>query len=183
MTKGLPQNTKYQILSTTSAYTLIEILIALTILGLIFGIGYVNFRDFSRRQALAGVARKIKGDLRVAQENATSGKKPTDLQNKCVDPTDHTHPVLNGYNFNVTGIHEYVIQAVCSIGTTTGTVDVKSVSVLSDNITISTSQNPILFKVLGQGTNIGLTPVSITLTQTGTGSQAVITVSSGGEIK
>ena len=38
-----------------AAYTLIEILVALTIVGLIFGIGYVNFRDFARRQALAGI--------------------------------------------------------------------------------------------------------------------------------
>lgn len=180
MTKGLPQNTKYRILSTTSAYTLIEILIALTIIGLIFGIGYVNFRDFSRRQALAGVVRKIKGDLRVAQENATSGQKPADPSKKCVDLTGATTPLLNGYNFRVLpDAHTYVIQAACS----GGTVDVKSVSVLSDNITISISQNPILFKVLGQGTDIGATPVLITLTQTGTGSQAVITVSSGGEIK
>jgi prepilin-type N-terminal cleavage/methylation domain-containing protein len=173
MTKGLPQNTKYQMLSTNSGYTLIEILIALTIVGLIFGIGYVNFRDFSRRQALAGTVRKIKGDLRVAQENATSGQKPADPN--CVGPTN---PLLDGYNFTVPSEpHTYVIQAVCS----GGTVDVKTIQVSSD-IDISMSQNPILFKILGQGTNI-VTLASITLTQTGTNSPAVITVSSGGEIK
>ncbi len=168
----------FNLFKKSSGYTLVEILVALTIVGLIFGIGYVNFRDFSRRQALAGVVRKIKGDLRVAQEDATSGQKPNDPFNRCVDPTDVTKPLLNGYNFSVLNAQTYVIQAACS----GGTVEVKRVQISSD-ISISMSSPSILFKILGQGTNIGATPASITLTQAGTNSQAVITVSSGGEIK
>jgi prepilin-type N-terminal cleavage/methylation domain len=44
------------------AYTLIEVLVVLSIIGVLFGIGYVSYRDFSRRQELAGVAKNIQGE-------------------------------------------------------------------------------------------------------------------------
>jgi Tfp pilus assembly protein FimT len=145
--------------------------VALTIISLIFGIGYVSFRDFSRRQALAGVARTIAGDLRLAQEQALSGKKPSAIF--CNDPNR-----LNGYNFRVSGAQGYVLEANCS----GGNVETKSVSLPGD-ISISTpTPNPITFKILGQGTNVD-TIATITLTQAGTANTRTITVSSGGEIK
>ena len=83
-----------------AGYTLIEILVSLPIVGLIFGIGYVNFRDFSRRQALAGVARMVKGDLRLAQEQALAGKKPT---HAFCNPSNQ----LDGFNFRVVSSQSY----------------------------------------------------------------------------
>jgi prepilin-type N-terminal cleavage/methylation domain-containing protein len=154
-----------------AGYTLIEILVSLTIVGLIFGIGYVNFRDFSRRQALAGVARSIKGDLRLAQEQALAGKKPTSAF--CNSPNQ-----LNGYNFRVISSQSYQLEANCSGGsvmTKTGT--------LPSDISVSTpSPNPITFKILGQGTNLSA-DATLTLTQARTANSATITVTSGGEIK
>jgi len=153
-------------------YTLIEILVGLTIVALIFAIGYVNFRDFSRRQALVGYARTIKGDLRVAQESALAGKKPADIF--CDPPS-----VLNSYYFNVVSASNYQITASCS----GGNVIVKDVTLPSD-VAISISTNPVLFKILGEGTNVpSATPTTITLTQAGTGNTRVITITSGGEIK
>jgi len=108
-----------------------------------------------------------------------AGKKPTDPQKKCVDPSGLTHPVLNGYNFNVTGAHDYLIQAVCS----GGVLQIKSVTISSDISLATPSPNPIMFKILGQGTNIGVAPASLTLTQTGTAASATITITSSGEIK
>lgn len=152
-------------------YTLIEILVALTIVGLIFGIGYVNFRDFSRRQALTGTARSVMGDLRLAQEQALAGKKPTLAA--CNSPN-----LLNGYDFRVTGSSSYQLEANCS----GGSVVTKSVT-LPPGITSSTpSPNPITFKILGQGTNL-TAEATITLTQTGSSNTRIVTVSPGGEIK
>jgi len=163
-----------------NGYTLIEILAAMSIAALIFAIGYVNFRDFSRRQALAGYARNLKGDLRLAQQEALTGKKPTDALDKCVDDTDVTRPTLSGYNFRVVSTSIYTIEAVCS----GGTIEIKRVVLGTDMTLGAPNPNPILFKILGQGTNITTaSPASITLTQTGTANVATIIVTASGEIK
>lgn len=155
-----------------SAYTFIEILVALTIVGLIFGIGYVSFRDFSRRQALLGTTRNIKGDLRLAQEQAISGEKPSDF--RCDSPN-----TLSGYYFNRVSANSYSLVARCS----GGNVVSKEVNLPSD-ISIAANQNPIVFKVLGQGTDVPqASPAVITLTQAGTSNTATISISSTGEIK
>ncbi len=152
-------------------YTLIEILITLTIIGLIFSFGYVSFRDFSQRQALTGVARSIKGDLRLAQELALSGNKPT--------PSCDSPNLLNGYYFRRNSNTNYTIEANCTGGAPS---QVKTVNMPVDIVLTSFSVNPILFKILGEGTNI-TGSATITLTQTSSGNTRVITISQGGEIK
>ena len=152
-------------------YTLLEILVSLTVIGLLFSLGFVNFRDFSRRQALLGVARSVKGEIRLTQERALSGRKPA-------DPSCNSPNTLDGYNFRVVSANNYTIEASC----TGGTVSVKSVD-LPPDVSISTpSPNPILFKVLGQGTNIPA-EATLTLTQAETGNTQVITIGAGGEVK
>lgn len=153
-------------------YTLIEILVAMTIVGLIFGIGYVSFRDFARRQALSGVARSVRGDLRLAQEQALAGKKPDSVS--CNDPN-----TLSGYYFDRVSAGVYRIMAQCSAGDT----EVKNVDLPAD-ISLSISSSPLIFKILGQGTNIPSGgQVTITLTQFPTSSTREILVTPGGEIK
>lgn len=155
----------------TPAYTLIEILVGITIIGLIFGFGYVNFRDFSRRQELAGVSKQIKGDLRLAQEQALSGKKPE----SCTD-------LLNGYEFLVVDDGNYSVLADCNKDNPATTV--KTVSLPTDLSISNPLPNPIYFKALGQGTNIvEAGSITLTLSQFGTNNQSIITVTAGGEIK
>jgi prepilin-type N-terminal cleavage/methylation domain-containing protein len=151
-----------------NGYTLIEILVVLTIIGLLFNFGYVSFRDFSRRQAVAGAAKTIQGDLRLAQENATSGQKPSGC-----------NTTLDSYGFNVQSSSRYTIEANCA-----ATPPIVKDVTLASGIAISNpSPNPLQFKILGQGTNIGDTDWTLTLTQAGTGNTATVTVTSGGEIK
>ncbi len=155
-------------------YTLIEILVGLTIIGIVFGVGYVSFRDFSRRQALAGSAKAVQGDLRLVQEMAIIGQKPD-------DPFCNPPNILNGYRFGVVSSSQYRLRADC----TGGVAAVLKLVTLPSDITISTpSPNPIIFKVLGQGTNIPSGQnATLVLTQAGTNRTFTITVSSGGEIK
>jgi len=164
-------NIKKQISNKKNGYTLIEILVALAIIGLLFSFGYVSFRDFSRRQEVSGAAKGIQGDLRLAQGDAISGQKSSGCSG-----------VLDGYSFLVAPPSEYKIQANCGAAP----IDVKDVTLPSD-VTISVpfpSPNPLNFKVLGQGTNItGDSPWTLKLTQTGTGNSVEVTVTSGGEIK
>jgi prepilin-type N-terminal cleavage/methylation domain-containing protein len=162
----------------TTGYTLIEILVALTVIGLLFSLGYANYRAFSQRQALLGAVKQLQGDLRLAQQMALSGQKPIDPN--CASPANS----LNGYNFTVLSGDNYEIRASC----TGGAVALAGKDVtISSGITIASpfpSPNPILFRVLGNGTNIpeGGNSV-ITLTQAGTNNTTTVTITSGGEIK
>lgn len=155
------------------AYTLIEILVGLTIIGLVFGIGYVNFRDFSRRQAVAGAGKQIQGSLRLAEQLALSGQKPDDI--KCNDPN-----VLTGYGFRIVSSSQYRVEAACSGGNV-----VNKDTNLPSGITITTPvPNPVLFKILGQGTNIPAgTSIVLTLTQARTNNRFTVTIGAGGDIK
>lgn len=157
---------------STFGYTLIEILVGLTIIGIIFGVGFASFREFSRRQSLAGGVKTLVGDLRLAQEQAISGKKPEDV--KC------TSGLLDGYNFRVVPPRTYQIEADC----TQGIVVVKTVTVSDDMTLFAPAINPILFKALGQGTNIPEgQEVVVNITQAGTNAVAPVTISAGGEIR
>ncbi len=154
-------------------YTLIEILVGLTIISLLFGFGYVSFRDFSRRQALNGSLKQIQGDLRLAQSSASAGQKPDD--SFCNTPN-----ILDSYNFKVYSANEYNIEVNC-----TGGIVISKEVTLPSEISISTpSPNPIQFKILGQGTNVPAgAGTIITLTQSGTNDQATVTITAGGEIR
>ena len=160
-----------------AGYTLIEILVGLTIIGLLFSFGYVSFRDFSRREALTGSIKAIQGDLRLTQSLASSGQKPDDQS--CISPN-----TLNGYLFTVLSSSKYEIRASCSGG---------NVSIANKTVTLGTGTNialpypvpnPILFKTLDNGTNIpDGQNATIKLIQAGTNSQSMITISSGGQIQ
>lgn len=155
-----------------NGYTLIELLIGLSVIGIIFSLGFVSFREFSRRQALNGAKKLLVGQLRVAQELALSGDKPS-------DPFCNAPNRLKGYNFRALTNLNYTIEASC----TGGDVETKNVD-LDGDITISEpSTNPILFKVLGQGTNIDTDDTTITLTQTVTGNTREIVITKSGEIR
>ena len=153
-------------------FTLIEVLISLTIIGLLFGFGFANFRDYSRRQQLLSVARNLKGQIRLVQSKASAGEKPDDI--KCNGTN-----TLSSYSFQIVSTTSYRTVANC-MG---GNVTIKTEN-LPDGISMSPTSGIISFKVLGQGTNITAGgSFVITLTQTGTGSTSLVTVTAGGEIK
>lgn len=155
-------------------YTLIEVLVSLTIIGLLFGFGYANFRDFSRRQALEGVARSIMGEIRLVQSKASAGEKPDNA--KCNGTN-----TLSSYSFQIVNSTSYKVVANC-LG---GNVDIwDTPKSLPDGISMSPTSGTISFKVLGQGTNITAGgSFVITLTQQGIPNPSLVTVTSGGEIK
>lgn len=159
-------------------YTLIEILVTVAIIGILFSVGYANFRSFSQRQAVKDAAKLIQADLRLTQQIALSGQKPDDVN--CNSPTNS----LNGYLFLILSESTYEIRASCTGGVVseaTKTVNLGSGAVFSSPFP---SPNPILFKVLGQGTNISDGEnATIGIVQLGTNNQSTITVSSGGQIQ
>lgn len=153
-------------------FTLIEILVGLTIIGLIFGIGYANFRDFTRRQALEAAARALTGSIRSAQEMAISGNKPDGCGQ------------LIGYKYEINET-SYSIWAYCSNAEgVTGKFSVGKDNVkLPVEVTMTSSQPSFLFKVLGEGTDITQGDVTINLEQINIGKTVTVTVTQSGEIK
>lgn len=149
-------------------YTLIELLVVLSIISVIFGIGFVGYREFSRRQQVISTARGIKSDLKNAQERAISGNKP-----------DGCSGTLQGFAFNVTGVASYSLEAVCDTK-----VSIKDVA-LSENLTLTPpSTNPIVFLPIGLGTSLPRDEtVTISVTQVATGFTQTVAVSWTGEIK
>lgn len=151
-------------------YTLIEILVGMSIIGFVFSFGYISYRDFARRQSLLSSARRLKADLRLAQGQALAGKKPS--SGECDDEGS-----LNGYDFYIDSTTSYVIQANCA-----GIfVDDKAVEVSSE-ISLTADPDRFTFKVIGKGTNLSAS-ATITLTQTVTGNTQIVTISPEGEIK
>ncbi|MCH7730468.1 type II secretion system protein [Patescibacteria group bacterium] len=165
--RGYPPTTNILVVG----YTLVEILVVMTIIGVVFGVGFASFRGFARRQAVASSVRALKADLRLAQAQALAGKKPD-------HPNCNSPNLLDGYNFEIISNDEYRIDARCS----GGNVEVKEVQLVSVSISAPTP-NPILFKVLGQGTNIAAgTQAQIVLSEDQTGFSLAVAVSSSGEI-
>lgn len=150
-------------------YTLIEILIALSITALIFGLGYLGYRDFARRQLVNSAAQTLVGDLRLAQEQANAGKKVEG----CV--------VLDGYKFFINApAKEYQISASCS----DQDYLIKTVSISSQITVTAPTTNPIIFRPIGLGTNIPMnTSVTIVLAQPGINYSVPVTIGSGGDIQ
>lgn len=150
-------------------YTIIEILIVLAILGLLFGVGYVNYRDYARRQTVTAAMRSLRSDLKLAAEQAIAGKKPSGCTGN-----------MDGVKFTVTSTSTYEISASC----TSGDVTLRQGS-LPTGITMNIpSVNPILFKVIGNGTNIPAgSSVVVGLTQNFTDNYRSVVISPSGDIK
>lgn len=150
-------------------YTIIEILIVLAILGLLFGVGYVNYRDYARRQAVVSAMRTLRADLKLAAEQAIAGKKPSGCTGD-----------MSGVKFTVTSTSTYQISASC----TGGDVVLKQESLPTGMTMNIPSPNPLLFKVIGNGTNLASgSSMVIGITQNFTNNFRSVVVSSSGDIK
>src|SRR5258706_3417069 len=158
-------------------YTLIEILVAVTIIGLLFGVGYANFRGFSQRQVVLDAANSLQGDLRLTQELALSGQKPDDIN--CASAN-----LLDGYSFRILSSSTYEIRANCTGGVVLEPTKTVTLVTGADIASPFPSPNPIFFKVLGSGTNIPEgTNAVIKIQQTVTTNKSPITISSGGQFQ
>ena len=148
-------------------YTLVEVLVSLSIMGVILGVGFMSYRDLSRRQNISGSVRQVLGDLRFLQNDSLAGRKPTGCTG-----------TLNSYNFRVIAgnpITTYVLEAECS-GPPLTTVIVKQASLpVGTYFNALPVVNPIRFKTVGDGTNI-VSGQSVILTIAGSGTAFTQTV-------
>lgn len=143
-----------------SAFTIIELLIAMSIMVLLFGIGVAKYVSFNQSQTIKQAAQKLKSDLRVVANKAITGEK-----NGC--------GTLDGYQVSfISG--QYSISSACSGGTF---IAVNAVN-LPTGVSFNPLPSPVLFKVLGQGVSS-----ATTITLSGFGRTEIVTVNISGEIQ
>lgn len=149
-------------------YSLVEILVVLTITGAIFGLGYAGFRDFARRQSINSAAKTFKTDIKLAQEQAFSGKKVQGCG------------VLDGYKVSVDSANSlYTIFASCS----NAEYEIKSKELPPDIVMTVATQNVFTFKSIGQGTDIPAgESVTVTFSQKASGYSVPVIISASGGV-
>lgn len=151
----------------SSGFTIVEVLIVIVIIGMIVVVGSVRFREFSQRQALVNAKRLVLSDLRAAQSDANSGRKP----DTCTD-------TLTGYSFDLINTTTYEVYALCG----SPSVLIKRVTMPS-GITLTMSIDPVIFRSVSQGTNLTGSQVStITISNSGINSDT-IEIRPSGEIR
>lgn len=141
----------------------------IAISGILFTIGFLGFQSYSRQQNLIAIVRAVQTDLKLTKQNAISGNIPAGC-----------NALLNGYQFNVTSSTSYKIDAYCTLNKVT----IKTVTLTSD-FTISTpNPNPITFKSLAQGTNIGSgASANLVITQKSTAKTVTLTIGASGNVQ
>lgn len=151
---------------TALGYTLIELLIVITLIALLFTLGMAQYNQFNRRQILVKARDELVSNLRLAQSKSLAGEKP----DACGDET------LAGHKLKFIDNQKYKIVAVCG-----DEIDIKTGLSLPGEITKQSGPNEIFFKSLSQGTDIIIGQGEIVLT--GFNETKIITVTSVGEIK
>ena len=153
--------------------SLIELLIVLVIISVLFAVGFLNYRDYARRQSVISAARQLESDVRLARQMAFEGRKPEDLG--CDD-----NSFLSGYIFEDNNDNTYNILARCDDNTD---YTIKGNVELPYGITMTSSpNNPIMFKSVGSGVVILTSPpipndsITVTLTQEATGYEAELII-------
>lgn len=153
---------------TSPAFTLVELMVVVSIMALLFGLGYAQYQNFNRGQVLNQAALNLKNDLRDAQNSALSGIKPTGCSG-----------VLTAYKVTFNAGSYDIDSEVTGCAASTKTI------ALPQNVTISSlpllpNPNPIRFKVLAQGTDInGSTTVTL---RSSFGQTKTLTITSSGDI-
>lgn len=145
-----------------SGFSLIELLVTITIITLVFSIGLTQYNRFNRRQILIKAKDQLISDLRLTQSKALSGEKPSDCG---VDP-------LSGHKLEFISNSDYQITAVCD-----SDVVVRSGLSLAEGVEQS-GDDEVFFKVLSQGVE-----VTAQITLSGFGETQIVDISDVGEIK
>lgn len=151
-----------------NAFTIVEVLVVISIMGLIMGVGAVRLRDFQRKQELVAAKRLLLTDVREAQSDAASGRKPAG----CVG-------TLLGYGFGVITSSPvlYEITAICD-----DDVVVKSVSLPASIRLSGAPSSPVIFKPVQKGTNFSGS-ISISITRDGLSNSELLFITASGEIR
>lgn len=148
-----------------AAFTLVELLVAMTILAIVGGAGMAGFRQAALRQSVDAAQGQLMGVLSQAQSNASAGVR---------DATCGANS-LTGWRVTFTAT-TFKVEGVC--GPTTFSTKTYTLAA-SISLTTLPSPNPIIFKPLRAGTNV---PNSTNIVITGNGLTRTISINNVGQI-
>jgi prepilin-type N-terminal cleavage/methylation domain-containing protein len=146
-----------------TGFTLLELLVVVSIITMLIVGATAGYGNFSNKNLLKQTMLTLKNDLRLAQTNALSGKKP---QSDCTK--------LTGYSVSFTDV-SYVIEPVCSPASLSTYPSI----LYPSGIVMSSPPSPILFYGLSNGTNISGTR---SLMLSGTAGTYTIDIKDSGDI-
>jgi len=145
-----------------SGFTVVELLIILSLMALLFTLGIAQYNRFNRSQSLVKARDELISNLRLTQSKALAAEKP----NSCTEP-------LSGHKLKFIDNRHYKIVAVCG-----EEIDIKTDIALPSGVSKQAGSNEIFFKVLSQGIES-----DVNLILSGFGETKTVTVSTVGEIK
>ncbi len=149
------------------AFTLVEILVGMLIMGILMGVVSLSYRDYTRRQQVSSAARQLRADLIDAQQQALAGNKKG------------CSGILDRYTIARISSTQYQIAVYCT-GPLFSTI-YKNPQ-LPPNIVMGNFSN-FSFRPVAEGTDISGSFVTITLSASGTTYTEIITISASGGIK
>ena len=115
-------------------FTLIELLVAIVISMVLFSGGLAAYRGVGERQSVKQAGNKLQANLRLLQQKASSGEKPSDCG---------VADEFQGYKMNYNDSGSYLAQAVCQVA-----VPAADTINLPSGVTFVASFTEIFFPVL-----------------------------------
>lgn len=101
----------HTIVKRRAGFTLVEMLVAITVLTTITGFGTANYLNFSERQTLTQAGQTLMNNLRYVQGKALSGEKDATI---CTVPVTLANIPLKGWCFSPgSGAKDYSIYGAC----------------------------------------------------------------------
>lgn len=126
-------------LGRIKGFTLVEILVSISIMTVLFALGVTRYREFSRRQGLVNEVKNIISTITKTQNLASSGYKPTGCTGE-----------LLGIRYVMDTNNTYTIRAQCSVGSPI----IEGPLPYGANFDVNPAVASILFFPVGQGTNL-----------------------------
>jgi prepilin-type N-terminal cleavage/methylation domain-containing protein len=153
--------------SFQKGFTLIELMIAISIMILMVGVGVAAYLNMDKRQNLSNAGKQLQLLMRAAQTKARVGERPTGCQK------------LLGYRVSQTSVGPDIVslEAVCENGGATTTYLMSDYS-LPVGVTVQ-NMSPMTFRVLHGGVE---SSGDVTLSSEFPTYTFVFTVNAGGEI-
>lgn len=129
-----------------SGYTLIEIIVVVTIIGLLVGASIAGFNTLNQRQTVLSAGREVISIMRTAQQRALAGNKPDGIV--CEQ--------LRGYSVKGTvNSNQYTLNTVCSNGGVESTTLIRTYQMASNVTFVQTFTVQFNVQTGGAGGNIG----------------------------
>lgn len=125
------EKAKLLLLVKNSGFTIVEVLVSVSIIALVVGLTLPNLRRFNETQILTNESGRLVSTLRQAQSNSSGGQTCAIAPNVGSLPTS-----WRVYFYGVVNNYQYSVRAVCPNPGPGGTEEEKSNNQLSSNISI-----------------------------------------------